>query len=468
MLHLRLIVPPDRTKETLRLLETTLGTAHLVVLPGAARDPQGDVVLCDVAREAADTLLEELRALGLDTDGSICVEPIDLSLSRRAEQAEREAPGEAADAVVWESLTEATHEESTLSLTYLAFLSLATMIAACGVVLDNAILIVGAMAVGPEFGPLAGVCTAVVRRAPRLAWRSVLALIAGFVVAMAVTVGFSYFMDAVHLFDRQALDRERPNTAFIWQPDLFSFVVAVLAGCAGMLSLTSAKSGALVGVAISVTTVPAAANAAVAFVYDDYAQTWGSSKQLLLNLAGIVVAGVVTLAAQKLLWARQQRRQRERAREVAGVDAAAGARAPAAASLTGGPLRVAVGPRMPCGQDLFEVAALLVEPPGGQPGRGAPHAVPPRPALRTVPWAAALRPPTRPPRPARGRFSSHMCLVTEPRLSYRRVTQSETPRFRTAPTGRPVSWSAQLRSGVRLLVHDGGYRGRRFPDRPRG
>ncbi|MFJ6391809.1 DUF389 domain-containing protein [Streptomyces sp. NPDC091972] len=306
MLHLRLITPSDRTADVVRLIEGTVGTTHLVVLPGAARNPQGDVVLCDVAREAGDELLSELQELGLDDSGSIAVENIDLSLSKRADKAEAEAPGEGADAVLWEHLTDATHEESTLSATYLAFITLATMIAACGVVLDNAVLIVGAMAVGPEFGPLAGISTSIVQRAPRLALRSLIALLAGFAVAMAVTVGFSLFMDALNLFSEGKLEGDRPQTGFVYAPDAFSFIVAVLAGAAGTLSLTSAKSGALVGVAISVTTVPAAANAAVALSYGDTNQTWGSTEQLLLNLLGIVLAGTLTLLLQKWAWRKRR------------------------------------------------------------------------------------------------------------------------------------------------------------------
>ncbi|MFF7368227.1 DUF389 domain-containing protein [Streptomyces tricolor] len=308
MLHLRLISPPERTDEVVRLIENTVGTTHLVVLPGTARNPAGDLVLCDVAREAGDELIDGLRRLGLDDTGSIAMETIDLSLSRRADEAEAEAPGEGADAVLWEGLTEATHEESTLSVTYVAFITLATMIAACGVVLDNAVLIVGAMAVGPEFGPLAGICTALVQRHPRLALRSLTALLVGFAVAMAATVGFSVLMDTIGLFHRSDLEGERPNTAFVYAPDAFSLIVAVLAGIAGTLSLTSAKSGALVGVAISVTTVPAAANAAVALAYGDTSQTLGSSVQLLVNLGGIVLAGTVTLLAQKYFWKRQRER----------------------------------------------------------------------------------------------------------------------------------------------------------------
>ncbi|MFD0372843.1 TIGR00341 family protein [Streptomyces sp. NPDC127114] len=306
MLHLRLIVPPDRTEAAVALIERTVGTTHLVVLPGAARNPSGDLVLCDVAREAGDELLHGMRELRIDQDGSIAVENIDFSLSKRAEAAEEEAPGEAADAVIWEQLTEATHEESTLTITYSAFMILATMIAACGVVLDNAVLIVGAMAVGPEFGPLAGVCTAVVQRHPKLALRSLSALLIGFAAAIVATTVFSLGMDALDLFSREQLDADRPNTSFIWQPDPFSFVVAVLAGIAGVLSLTSSKSGALVGVAISVTTVPAGANAAVALSYGEFGQMWGSVEQLLLNLFGIMLAGVLTLYGQKLLWRTQR------------------------------------------------------------------------------------------------------------------------------------------------------------------
>ncbi|MEU7134568.1 DUF389 domain-containing protein [Streptomyces sp. NPDC046261] len=313
MLHLRMITPADRTDEIVALVERTVGTAHLAVLPGAARSPEGDLVLCDVAREAADGLLERLGKAGLPEWGSLAVEDVDLMLSRRADTAKEEAPGEGADAIVWQSLVGETHEESTLTVTFLAFLTVATMLAACGVIIDSAILIVGAMAVGPEFGPLAGLCTAIVRRSPRLAWRSLMALLVGFPVAMALTGGFSVLMDWLGLFHEAKFLAPRPQTAFIWQPDAFSFIVAFLAGVAGILSLTSSKSGALIGVAISVTTVPAAANAAVALSYGNWSETRGSAVQLALNLLGIILAGTLTLLAQKWFWARQRERTAQEA-----------------------------------------------------------------------------------------------------------------------------------------------------------
>ncbi len=115
-------------------------------------------------------------------------------------------------------------------------------------------------------------------------------------------------MDTIDLFHRSDLEGGAPQHGLVYAPDAFSLIVAVLAGIAGTLSLTSAKPGALVGVAISVTTVPAAANAAVALAYGDTSQTLGSSVQLLVNLGGIVLAGTLTLLAQKYFWKRQRER----------------------------------------------------------------------------------------------------------------------------------------------------------------
>ncbi len=302
MLHLRLIVPVDRTADVRRILEDDEAVATVAVLPGAAQRPPGDLVLCDVAREGANEVLERLRDAGIDQQGSIAVEHVDLSLSEAARRASAAAPGHGTDAVVWEDVVARTREETTLSVTYLVFMTVAVMIAAIGVLLDQPILIIGAMVVGPEFGPLAGLCVALVQRRLRTAVRSAIALGVGFPVAMALTLGFTWLMTWWGLFERELLVRDRPLTEFIWQPDALSWVVAFLAGAAGMLSLTSAKSGALIGVLISVTTVPAAANAAVALAYGVFDEFLGSGLQLFLNLSAIIVAGTITLLAQRLWW----------------------------------------------------------------------------------------------------------------------------------------------------------------------
>ena len=88
-------------------------------------------------------------------------------------------------------------------------------------------------------------------------------------------------------------------TGFISNPDFFSFFVAFVAGTAGILSLTNAKSGALIGVLISVTTIPAASNIGVAAAYGDWDEAGGAAGQLAINLTSIVLAGVLTLFIQR-------------------------------------------------------------------------------------------------------------------------------------------------------------------------
>jgi len=304
VLHLRIISPVDRTAQVERLLADDVAATHVVVFPGVARDPVGDLITCDVAREGASTLLERLRGFGLERDGSIMMDSVDVSLSRSADRAERRAPGFGVDAVVWEQIEQATSEESRLSAAFLTFMAVATVIAGIGVLLDQPILIVGAMVVGPEFGPLAALCVGVVRRRASLSGRALAALTVGFPVGMAVTVLTTWLLDAIGLTNREMLLADRPLTSFIWQPDALSWVVGFLAGIAGMLSLTSAKAGTLVGVLISVTTVPAAANAAVALAYGVTDEAAGSAVQLFVNLAAIVVAGVLTLLVQRVAWRR--------------------------------------------------------------------------------------------------------------------------------------------------------------------
>ncbi|MEU7866935.1 DUF389 domain-containing protein [Dactylosporangium sp. NPDC049140] len=304
MLHLRVISPPGDTERVVGLLTAEAGATNVVVLAGAAREPAGDLVLADVVREAASPVLTALRKLGIDEHGSIAVETVDVALSRNARRAADAAPGLSGDAVVWDEIEQKTGEETELSGTFLAMLAIATIIAGIGVLLDQPILIVGAMVVGPEFGPLASLCVGIVRRRGRSVRRALLALAVGFPVGILVTVLTTWGLDAVGLVDKGMLLRERPLTDFIWRPDALSWVVGFFAGIAGMLSLTSAKAGPMIGVLISVTTVPAAANIAVALAYGVPHEAGGSALQLLINLAAIVAAGVATLLVLRLLWRR--------------------------------------------------------------------------------------------------------------------------------------------------------------------
>ncbi|MCG5433648.1 DUF389 domain-containing protein [Mycobacterium sp. MYCO198283] len=294
MLHLRVIAPEDRRDDVLAVLRAEPGVTHLVVHRTAALAPAGDEITADIARESADAVVGALKALDLQRDGAITLDLVDTVLSTAAHRAEQAAEGDPADAIVWDELAERTREESRLNITFVTFLCLACLLSAVGVATDSMVTVVGAMVLGPEFGPLAALAVAVVRRRRNLAWRAAIALAVGFPIAMAVTAVATVTFEAIGWMTLETVD-QLEQVDFIFQVGPLSFVVALLAGAAGMLSLVSAKSSALVGVFISVTTVPAAGFAVVAATVGDWSVAAESSLQLVINLVGIVTAGVLVL-----------------------------------------------------------------------------------------------------------------------------------------------------------------------------
>ena len=314
MLHMRIVVPSDRGERVLAALEHTPAVFNIVRLRDAARRPDGDMILCDVPREAASIVVSDLDQLGVPEDGSIAIETIDTEISRIGDIAERSAPGDPSNAVVWEEVEELTSEQTDLSITFLLFMVLAMIIASIGIYLNTPILIIGAMVIGPEFGPIGAACVAAIQRRPRLALRSLLALVVGFPVGITATYLASLLFKWTGLTPDEFSEASHSLSNVISSPDFFSFIVAFCAGVAGMLSLTTAKSGALTGVLISVTTIPSAANIAVASAYSDWASWRGSVEQLAINIGSIFVAGLLTLYVQRRIFARR-RREHLRARD---------------------------------------------------------------------------------------------------------------------------------------------------------
>lgn len=327
MVHLRIVVPSYQADHALELLDQTKTVCNLVYLERAARRPEGDVILCDVTREDASLIIADLRELDIDVEGSIAVEEIDSEISASADAAVK-AGGGGGDPVVWEEVNARTSESVELNYTFLAYMTLAMLIAAVGIYFDEPILIVGAMVVGPEFGPIAASCVAIVNGNPGLARRSVLALIVGFPIGMAVTLLATLVLRWTGLAPETIDFDSHTLTRFITNPDLFSAYVAMLAGVVGMLSLTSSKSSALVGVLISVATIPAAAGIAVAAAYTDWTTAWQSQLQLAINLVAIFGAGLLTLYIQRKLYvARRHRHLSESARAAAGLPVGSSRRA---------------------------------------------------------------------------------------------------------------------------------------------
>ena len=308
MLQLRLTSPQSLTDAVVRHLKSDPAVSALVVVPGAAVKPAGDLIMAELPREAANEIVDHLRELGVHRDGSVHLEPVRTWISRSGFDAERRTPGSSADAVVWADVTQRAYEESELNWAYLSFMTMATVIAGIAIVLDSQILIIGAMVLGPEFVAIAALGLGLVRARHSLC-SSPHALIVGFLVAIGITALAALAARALGWIVEDDITGPRPETAFIYTPDKWSFIVAVIAAAAGVLSLTSAKVGGLSGVFISVTTVPAAGNVALGLAFGVGHEIWGSALQLVVNLTGMAIAGWLTLAVQDVVWARMSERR---------------------------------------------------------------------------------------------------------------------------------------------------------------
>lgn len=306
MIHLRLRVPSDLVDEVRERLCDDDTVVNVAVIPGAFVKPEGCLIMADVARENAQTVVASLRELGVHHDGAIALEESQTIISDAADHAEKAAPGSPIDGVVWDIIEDRARDDIRLSWAFVSFLTLATLIAGVGRLLDQPILIVGAMVVGPEFAPVAAVCFALARPRLSLLPRALTTLAGGMAVATAFAAAVwsvVYLLGGISAAQLQ----DRPATDFIVQPDVWSFVIALLAGVAGTLSFTTSKSASLVGVFISVTTVPAIGTLALSIATTTWTDASSSLVQLGINLVGLILAGTTTLLVQRFFWSRVRR-----------------------------------------------------------------------------------------------------------------------------------------------------------------
>ncbi len=302
LVHFRLTVPADLSAALQRLLLDHESITNITVQTGAVIQPVGDLVECDVARESAGVVVRELADLGLDERGGIVITSPTGTPVRRAREIEEAIPGHPDDAVIWESVESSAYAGAVPTLTFHVFLVIAVALAAVAVVTDSSILVVGAMVVGPEFSAIAAFCAGIVLGRPRLIAAGLRLLVLGFALAVGVVTVLAILADLLGFLDAADVTADRPNTGFIWHPDAWSVVVALLAGAAGALALAIERSSIMVGVFISVTTVPAAGNLALGLAVRDGSEITGSLTQLGVNVAGMVVAGTLTLLLVRTSW----------------------------------------------------------------------------------------------------------------------------------------------------------------------
>jgi uncharacterized hydrophobic protein (TIGR00271 family) len=304
MLHLRIVSPPDLTASVLRVLAEDPGVTHITSDRGGAKEPPGDLLSCDVVRASANPLIERLKRDGVAQRGGITLTEVETVISAAADRARARVVTPEIETIVWEEVAARTSDQSTFSLSFGLLMVFAGVIASIAIVTNNPILIVGAMIVSPDYGPMAALSVALLNRSYGRAWASFRALALGFPLAAFAAYLVMLAARGLGRVPEPYLLGVRPLTGLLIGANLAAFVVAFTAGAAGVVALGRAKSGAVVGVLVSITTIPSSANVGVALAMGEGSEALRSLELLLVNLVGLLAGGLVTLGLTRA-WARR-------------------------------------------------------------------------------------------------------------------------------------------------------------------
>jgi uncharacterized hydrophobic protein (TIGR00271 family) len=271
----------------------------------ATTKPGHAVVVATIHPRAVDELLSDLRGLGVPND--------DVTLTREEVLGRWRGKG-AETGLVWEDVVGMAARNSRPIARYLAFMLVAGVIASYGVLEYNVILIVGAMAISPDLLPITAVAVGLVDRRLRLAGRALVTLWVGMAFASGAAAISAYTQDQFDLVPA-GFNIDSTFLGDLTKVSNETIVVALAAGVAGMLALET-RASAGVGVAVSVTTIPAAAYFGVALGIGETGDALGALEVLATNVAMLVIAASGTLTLQRAL----ARHVTEKRRREAAVD----------------------------------------------------------------------------------------------------------------------------------------------------
>ncbi len=301
MLHLRVFTPADLVDAVERCLVEREGVRHVTRGPTASADAE-HLVAAYLADAAVDVVLDDLSAHGVP-HGSIFLVRLDAiepdSFHAHAWIGTPEAPP------AWAEIVAGARSNARLFGRYAIAMAAAGIIAACGVVEDNQILIVGAMAVSPDLLPLVAACVGIVGRRPLMVTRAVGTLVIGLLLAAVAAWLTTSLLELTNTVARGFQPTER-GLGTLAETDTTTVIVALAAGVVGMLAFQT-RGSAAVGVAISVTTIPAAAYMGVSFAVSRGSKVQGALGVLGTNLLCLLIAGSITLAVQRAIWRRTAR-----------------------------------------------------------------------------------------------------------------------------------------------------------------
>jgi len=270
------------------------GVRRVVRQPDESCEEPQTVFVADVEPSAADQLVEAIEEMGIGVDDYVLTR-VDVVAPQRLHLTGHRA----IDGLAWVEVVGAARANSWPLARYIALINVAAVIAALGVIVSSGILIVGAMAVSPDLLPICATCVGIVGGRRKLALRAFATLTLGMVLVVATAAILSALLNLTG-FLPDGFQVEQSSLHTLAHLDYSTVLVAAAAGIAAMLSFESGAAAA-VGVAISVTTIPASAYRGVAIGGGGIDNALGALAVLVVNIALLIATGSLTLLVQRSL-----------------------------------------------------------------------------------------------------------------------------------------------------------------------
>ena len=289
------ITIPSGKRETLLKSLDDEGIDYVVTDETSNREFSA-IAYVPLPKNAVEPTLKSLREAGLDDDAFTVVLEANTVVSRRFDElTEKYAEEEDEDRIAREELVAAAGDLAPSTRTYVIMTIVSAVIATAGLLLDSPAVVVGSMVIAPLVGPAMAASVGTVVNDGEMFRRGVRLQILGLVLAIASAFVFAAIVRQVNLVPPLADVTTVPEIRERVAPDFLSLVIAIGAGIAGVVSLTTGVPTALVGVMIAVALIPPAATVGIGLAWGQPLVSLGSAVLVLINVLSINLAALVVL-----------------------------------------------------------------------------------------------------------------------------------------------------------------------------
>lgn len=246
---------------------------------------------------AVEPILERLRGAGLNDSAITVIVETQTVISHDFDKLEEQYTQEEEDGdrIAREELLTAAENLTPSLSNYVIMTVISALIATAGLLMDSAAVVVGSMVIAPLIGPAMAANVGTVFRKHELFLKGVRQQLIGLMVAIVSATMLAYAIKTGHLIPPGLNIFSLEEVQERLRPDFLSLLVALGSGAAGVISLSTGLSSALVGVMIAVALIPPAATLGIGIAWMNMTAIFGSGVLLVVNMLSINFAALCVL-----------------------------------------------------------------------------------------------------------------------------------------------------------------------------